>query len=522
MLRISHLIAFLLILSMASVTRPVLAERVIQIADAGDPWASALVVPAVAGDFSVGALRQLDSLSGGAVSAALQAAQFKAEKGETLALYGIADLETLLIIGLGDQKLSRRDLEDLGGQAAQAIDELGSTNVDLVWGDIESDADHPGAVIAYGAALGQYAFDKYQTRTKLRNEQTLTIRTASASSDRRAFDAIWRPTAEAVHFARDLINEPGNIIYPQSFVERAREAFAGIDGVSVEVLDEQDMAELNMGALLGVGQGSIRPPRLLVIRYEGRGDDTAPLVFVGKGVTFDTGGISIKGSSGMWRMKYDMSGAAAVVGGVLALAGRNADVNAVAVAALAENMVSDRAQRPGDVVRTMAGKTIEVLNTDAEGRLMLTDAVYFAQQEFNPQLLVDFATLTGSVRVALGDEYAGLFTRHDALAEKIIQSGDNAGEPVWQLPLHPSYAEDIRSEVADIKNISGHRLAGAGIGAQVIGTFVDEETLWAHLDIASMAWPEESTPTVPNAGGAGYGVRLINQLVLDHYEATGD
>jgi leucyl aminopeptidase len=402
--------------------------------------------------------------------------------------------------------------------------DFAAEQVDVLWDGIESEAAFPAARIAYGAALGQYVFEKYQTvdRVSVAGERSFTIRTSEARVESEVFESNLKAVARAVHFARDLINEPGNILYPQSFVDRAREAFEGIDGVSIDVLDEQAMAELNMGALLGVGQGSIRPPRLLVIRYEGRDDGAAPLVFAGKGVTFDTGGISIKGSDGMWRMKYDMSGAAAVVGGVLALAGRGADVNAVAVAALAENMPSDRAQRPGDVVRTMSGKTIEVLNTDAEGRLILADAVYYAQSVLGPQILVDFATLTGSVRVALGDEYAGLFTRHDALAEKLIASGDRAGEPMWRLPLHPSYADDIRSEVADIKNISGERLAGAGIGAQVIGTFVDEDTVWAHLDIASMAWPDANTPTVPNRGGAGYGVRLINQFVADHYESSGE
>jgi leucyl aminopeptidase len=506
----------------ACAARPAFAERVIQIAELADPWATTVVIPAVAGDLSVGPITALDSASDGAVSAALSTAGFKGEEGETLALYGIADLEKLLVVGLGDKRPDAQALENFGGQAAQAIDSLEISNIDILWTGIDANAAHPGASIAYGAALGQYTFEKYKTDNAPVGGRSLTIRTVSAESDRQAFDGVWRPVAEAVHFARDLINEPGNVLYPESFVERTREAFAGLDDVSIEVLDENDMAELGMGALLGVGQGSIRPPRLLIVRYNGKDGQSSPLVFAGKGVTFDTGGISIKPSSGMWRMKYDMSGAAAVVGGVLALARRGADVNAFAIAALAENMPSDRAQRPGDIVRTMSGKTIEVLNTDAEGRLMLTDTVYYAQQEFNPEILLDFATLTGSVRVALGDEYAGLFTRHDALAGKLIESGAKAGEPVWQLPLHPSYAEDIRSEIADIKNISGERLAGAGIGAQVIGTFVDEETVWAHLDIASMAWPSLGTPTVPNRGGSGYGVRLINQFVLDHYESGAD
>ena len=244
------------------------------------------------------------------------------------------------------------------------------------------------------------------------------------------------------------------MIYPESFVDRIRKAASGLD-VEIEVLKVRDMKKLNMGALLGVGQGSERPPRLLIVRYDGGKEGEAPVVFVGKGITFDSGGISIKDKAHMWRMKYDMSGAATAVNTVLALAGRHARVNAVGIAALAENMPSASAQRPGDVVTTMSGRTIEVWNTDAEGRLVLADAVWFAQARFRPRVMIDVATLTGSVRRALGAEYAGLFTHQDDLAEELLAAGKKSGETLWRLPLHPAQRLRIQSDIADIRNISG-------------------------------------------------------------------
>jgi leucyl aminopeptidase len=290
-----------------------------------------------------------------------------------------------------------------------------------------------------------------------------------------------------------------------------------VDNVTIDVLDVRDMEKLNMGALLGVGMGSERPPRLLLVNYRGGDKGAAPLAFVGKGVTFDTGGISLKSPKGMWRMKYDMSGAAAVTGTVLALARRQAPVNAVAVAALVENMPSPTAQRPGDVRQTMSGKTVEVLNTDAEGRLILADAIWYAQQEFEPALVVDVATLTGSVKVALGQIYAGLFSRQDDLVEQLLAAGKASGEEVWRLPLHPKFSEVIKSDIADVKNVVEGGHGGASIGAAFIGTFVQEETRWAHLDIAGRAWAFEPTATTPK-GAAGWGVLLLNQLVLEYYQ----
>ena len=300
-------------------------------------------------------------------------------------------------------------------------------------------------------------------------------------------------------------------------MDRARSAFRGVPRVRITVLDEKDMERAGMGSLLGVGMGSARPPRLLIVEYNGSDSEDAPVVFAGQGGTVDTGGISIKGSKGLWRMKYDMSGAAAVTGTVLALAKRKAPVDAVAIAALVENMPSQKAQRPGDVRTSMSGKTIEVVNTDAEGRLILADAVWYGQETFDPAVLVDVATLTGSIRVALGASYAGLFSRHDELAEQLLAAGATAGEDLWRMPLHPDYVKMIKSDIADVKNSVEGGYGGASTGAEFIGSFVKPETRWAHLDIAGKAWEFEGRVDSPR-GAAGWGVRLLDQFVRDNYE----
>ena len=320
--------------------------------------------------------------------------------------------------------------------------------------------------------------------------------------------------ADAVVFARDLVAEPANIVYPESFVDRTRAAFAGVAGVRIEVLDVAAMEKLGMGAILSVGKGSVRPPRLLVVEYKGAGAPAKPIVLPGKGITFDSGGISLKGGNGMWRMKNDMAGAAAVVGSVLALARGRAPVNVVAIAALAENMPDGGASRPGDVVRAMNGKTIEIISTDAEGRLVLADALAYAEKRYDPAAIVDVATLTGAVGGALGNEYAGLFSRHDALAEQLLAAGRATGEELWRLPLHANHLEDIKSDYADIRNSTEGNQPGASHGAAFIGHFADAATPWAHLDIAATALSSEATPTVPK-GAVGYGVQLLDRFVRD-------
>ncbi|HWM29164.1 MAG TPA: leucyl aminopeptidase, partial [Woeseiaceae bacterium] len=464
----------------------------------------------------------VDEATDGALRRAVDAVAFQAERNQQLDLPGLAPFDRVIVIGTGTDEVTSRLLEDVGGLVGQAAAQSPAERIEILW-----DGNEPSAAahLAFGAVLGQYRFTKYREvdpDMPAVGEGRLVIRTPQGASASAEYQEQWAPVNRAVVFVRDLITEPAVEIYPESFVQRTREAFAGLANVRIEVLDVPAMEELGMGGILAVGRGSARPPRLMVVRYEGgkrngKGN-AAPLAFVGKGITFDSGGITLKDGDGMWKMKYDMSGAAAATGAVLALAGRQAPVNAVALAALAENMPSGTAGRPGDVVRTMSGKTFEVISTDAEGRMVLSDAVWYAQQEFEPRLVIDLATLTGSVRTALGDEYAGLFSRDDALAAQLEAAGRESGEDLWRLPLHPSYAKDMESPIADLKNSGGEAGAGAGLGAHFIGAFIEEDMPWAHLDIAGMAWREqEGLPTSPT-GAVGFGVRLLDRFVRSYYE----
>ncbi len=452
-----------------------------------------------------------------AIESAVATSKFGAEPNTTLSLYAVSTYERVLLVETGDAPLDAPGLRQAGGAVAQAL-ASGTGKVSVLLSNLETTTDAAPANFALGLALGGYRFDKYKTGDEeAAGAVAMTLFTDNPGQSAAQWNDDWRAVAEGVYFARNLVSEPANVIYPESFVDRAREAFKGVSGVKISVLDERDMERAGMGSLLGVGMGSARPPRLLVIEYRGSDSDAPPVVFAGKGVTFDTGGISIKGSKGLWRMKYDMSGAAAVTGTVLALAAREAPVNAVAVAALVENMPSQKAQRPGDVRTSMSGKTIEVINTDAEGRLILADAVWYAQEQFSPAALVDVATLTGSIRVALGASYAGLFSRQDDLAAQLVAAGAASGEDVWRMPLHPDYVKAIKSDIADVKNSVEGGYAGASTGAEFIGTFVKPETRWAHLDIAGKAWEFEGRADTPK-GAAGWGVRLLDQFVRDNFE----
>ncbi|MGH6929158.1 MAG: leucyl aminopeptidase, partial [Dongiaceae bacterium] len=320
---------------------------------------------------------------------------------------------------------------------------------------------------------------------------------------------------DAVFFTRDLVSEPANVLFPESFAQRARELTKL--GVKIEILGEAQMKKLGMGALLGVGQGSERESQLVVMQWEGAPDarNKAPVAFVGKGVTFDTGGISIKPAAGMEEMKWDMGGAGAVIGALHALAARKARANVVGIAGLVENMPSGTAQRPGDVVKSMSGQTIEVINTDAEGRLVLADALWYCRDRFKPQAMIDLATLTGAIMVSLGREHAGLFSNNDALAERLLAAGKGVGEPLWRMPLGEAYDKLINSDIADMKNI-GNRYGGSITAAQFLQRFVNDVP-WAHIDIAGMAWTKKDSPTVPK-GATAFGVQLLNHLVQEYYE----
>jgi leucyl aminopeptidase len=342
----------------------------------------------------------------------------------------------------------------------------------------------------------------------------LTLMTDGAAGARTAFERD-EAIADGVFFARDLVSEPANVIYPESLAREAKRLSEL--GVRVEILGEKEMKQLGMHSLLGVGQGSDRDSQMAVMIWQGAGDlkKSPPLAFVGKGVTFDTGGISIKPAAGMEDMKWDMAGAGAVIGAMKALAGRKAKANVVGLVGLVENMPSGSAQRPGDVVTSMSGQTIEVINTDAEGRLVLADVLWYCQDRFKPTAMIDLATLTGAIMVSLGKEHAGLFSNNDTLSASLQAAGKAVGEKVWPMPLGEAYDKLINSDIADMKNVGG-RWGGSITAAQFLQRFVNG-TPWAHLDIAGMAWSDKDVPTIPK-GATAFGVRLLDRLVADGYE----
>ncbi len=468
-----------------------------------------LVIPAGSADQAAARAASLPSEHRAAIARAATAADFKYGARKTLTLRGIGGFDQILLVGLGETP-SAADVQMAGAVAGRAL--AGEPAIVTV---LAPDMDAATlSELATGFGLGEYRSDLYATDRKSAAPAPVTLITDPGVADAAAtlYKARGLPLVEAMEWARDLSNEPANVIYPESFVDRARAAFAGVPGVSIEVLDVAAMQKLGMGSLTGVGLGSARPPRLLVVRYKGAGAPAGgPVVLAGKGITFDSGGISIKPGANMGNMKMDMSGAAAVVAAVLSLSKSAAPVDVVAVAALAENMPDGAAIRPGDVLTAMNGKTIEVINTDAEGRLVLADALSWSERNLKPAVVVDIATLTGAVVGALGDDYAGLFSRHDDLADRLAAAGAATGEDLWRLPLHPSYAKDTSSTIADIKN-SGDG-PGAGTGAWFIGEFISRDIPWAHLDIAGVAYggPNDWKP----AGSAGFGVRLLDRFVRD-------
>ncbi len=344
---------------------------------------------------------------------------------------------------------------------------------------------------------------------------TVTIVGAGQAAEER-FATRYAAVVEGVALTRELVTEPANIIYPESFVERVTESIKGL-GLEMQVLDRDQMAKLGMGALLGVAQGSVREPKLLVLKWNGGKAGEAPVAFIGKGVTFDTGGISIKPAQNMEAMKWDMGGAGAVVGAMKALAGRKAKANVVAVCGLVENMPDGNAQRPGDVVTTMSGQTVEVINTDAEGRLVLCDAMTWTQRTFKPKSMIDLATLTGAIVITLGHEYGGLFSNDETLAAQLIKSAGESGDKLWRQPLADAYDRLIDLPIADMKNV-GPREAGSITAAQFLNRYVDDGVAWAHLDIAGMAWADKASATAEK-GATGYGVRLLDQFIADTAEA---
>jgi len=375
------------------------------------------------------------------------------------------------------------------------------------------------AAVLTGLTLRSWRHDTY--RTRLKDEQKPSLKEVVVLGAPEGGESAEQAWAEAkalvtgVEFTRELVAEPANVIYPESFVERCRARFEGT-GAELVVLGEDEMRELGMGALLGVSQGSPRAAQLLAIKWLGGEEGGKPLALIGKGVTFDTGGISIKPAAGMEDMKWDMGGAGAVAGAMLALAGRKAKANVIGICGLVENMPDGLAQRPGDVVTSMSGQTVEVINTDAEGRLVLCDALTWAQREFSPSAIVDLATLTGAMIIALGSEHGGVFANDDNLADELLAAGKVTGEKLWRFPLSPAYDKLIDSPIADMKNV-GPRGAGSITAAQFIQRFVEDGTPWAHCDIAGMVWADKPGATW-DKGATGYGVRLLDQLVRSRLE----
>jgi leucyl aminopeptidase len=453
------------------------------------------------------------------VKRAAATSQFKGKSGSTLDILapeGIR-IQSLIVIGNGKaSELKEKDFLKFGGIAAGKLrpgNEALTIIAETPDGAIKPES---AAAIAVGARLRAYKFDRYKTKKKDGEDGALRAEISVAVDDVAAARKAFAPnahTVDGVITARDLVNEPPNILFPVEFARRAAQLRKL--GVDVEVLDVKAMTKLGMGALLGVAQGSSRPGRTVIMRWNGgkRGDQ--PVAFIGKGVCFDTGGISIKGAASMEDMKGDMGGAACVVGLMHALAGRKAKVNAVGAIGLVENMPDGNAQRPGDIVTSMSGQTIEIINTDAEGRLVLADVLWYVTKKFKPKFMVDLATLTGAIMVALGTEYAGLFSNNDELAERLIKVGLETGERVWRMPLGPEYDKLIDSQFADMKN-TGVRNGGSITAAQFLQRFVDN-TPWAHLDIAGTAMGAPKTE-INQSWGSGYGVRLLERLVAEYYE----
>ncbi|MGC6476233.1 MAG: leucyl aminopeptidase [Parvibaculales bacterium] len=462
--------------------------------------------------------KELDKALKGQIKKAMKSQDFSGGFKSILSLVAPANsnIEKIILLGTGPLgELTQAACETLGGVGAGAVAKTKGTI--SVLADFSSQpkcgADEAAAHMAMGSLMRGYRFDKYKSKTKVKvPAQKINFGVDNPNAVKKLFDPL-KKVAQGVFLARDLVNEPANILNPPEFAKRAR-ALTKL-GVKVEVLSEAKMKQLGMGALLGVGQGSVQPSQLVIMQWQGAAKSKKPVAFVGKGVCFDTGGISIKPSAGMEDMRGDMGGAAAVTGLMHALAARKAKANVIGVIGLVENMPSGNAQRPGDIVTSMSGQTIEVLNTDAEGRLVLADALWYTQKRFKPEFMIDLATLTGAILVALGQEYAGLFSNDDALCAKLDKAGQAENEKVWRMPINDVFDKMIDTPNADMKNIGG-RYAGSSTAAQFLQRFTNGVP-WAHLDIAGTAMGSPKSP-ISQSWGSGFGVKLLNRLVKDHYE----
>jgi leucyl aminopeptidase len=447
------------------------------------------------------------------------ASRFAGKAGQVFETFASGDhgLARLAFAGIGKATGAERlaALERAGGALVAKYLTSGETALGIDFAGSELTAAEAVAVL-FGARLRGWRYDVY--KTKLSDDHKPTLTNIVAIDAPEGAEALWQSEsalASGVEFTRELVTEPANVIYPESFVERCQARFEGT-GIEIVVLDKAELEKLGMGALLGVAQGSIREARVLALRWKGRAG-SRPTAFVGKGVTFDTGGISIKPAAGMEDMKWDMGGAAAVAGALLTLALRKAEADVIGVVGLVENMPDGNAQRPGDVVTSLSGQTIEVINTDAEGRLVLCDVLTWVQRTYSPATIVDLATLTGAIMVSLGTEYGGLFANDDLLASQLDAAGKASGDRLWRFPLGPAYDKLIDSPIADMKNV-GPRLGGSITAAQFLKRFINDGVAWAHLDIAGMVWADKPGATF-DKGATGFGVRLLDRYVRDVLES---
>jgi leucyl aminopeptidase len=476
------------------------------------PTADALVLPVVKGglDAAIGAIAGKATLA-----AAASAARFESEAGAIVEAFtgGEDAVKRILLVGVGDG--AEPDWERAGGAVTARL----LTNTVSAAVDLGQSSPSAAAAARFAGALAQRAWRIDTYRTKLPEKQKPRLESVTIVGGPDGVEAAWAnqlAVTGGLELTRTLVAEPPNVIYPETFVARV---LADIEGLGLEatVLGEDEMAELGMGSLLGVSQGSVRDARLLALKWSGTGAGDPDLALVGKGVTFDTGGISLKPGPGMEDMKWDMGGAGAVVGAMKALAMRKAKANVIGVCGLVENMPDGNAIRPGDILTSMSGQTIEVLNTDAEGRLVLCDCVTWVQRTHHPKTIVDLATLTGAMIVSLGNEMGGMFANDDGLADQLLAASKSSGDQLWRFPLSDAYNKLIDSPIADMKNV-GPRSAGSITAAQFIQRFVDAGVTWAHLDIAGMVWADKAGNTY-DKGATGFGVRLLDRFVSDNFES---
>jgi leucyl aminopeptidase len=480
---------------------------------------SNILIIGLAEDFDLNRYTKLDNELKNIISHAIELKKFEGKSGQSLSVvtHHFNNIGYVVLLGLGKHsEFNYLAATKFGGKIVTSLKSSKIEKTATLILDHRVIAENEAQIIAniaYGINLRNYSFDKYKSAEKLKDKielESIELTTSVPDEAKHIYEQELKPIAESIHFSRDLISEPPNVIYPQSFVQKTKEELVELK-IKIEVLGEKEMQVLGMNALLGVGQGSSKESQLLVMQYNGGNPSEAPIAFVGKGVTFDTGGISIKPSNGMEDMKYDMSGAAIVTGLIRGLAARGAKVNVIAIAGLTENMPDGNAQRPADVVRSMSGQTIEILNTDAEGRLVLADALWYCQDRFKPKLMIDLATLTGAIIIGLGTHHAGLFSNDTELEQQLLQSGKSTEEKLWSLPLGSEYDKMIESTIADVRNTGNGKGAGSITAAQFLKRFVND-VKWAHLDIAGVSWADKDADLHP-AGATGFGLRLLNDFI---------